>query len=169
MQELQIETCRNCGETDYKIINYLNEQVAECPNCRERRKAEWVHDDEGSRIEVGEELTSYCNYCWRKSDTSVKGNPREPRIPVCAKHFLDMAAENSRDHFAEEMGYSSAEEVEEEFENQEEPKITLTEAINTVNRLTDPRGDEFNEEEPVVYTDQIKRRLASKAHDKVEP
>lgn len=108
---------------------------------------------------------NYCMYCWREAENTIKGNPDEGKIPVCAYHMIGFAAEKSEDTFAQRMGYKSAKEVERQYENQEEPKITISKAIGIINHHTDPRGSGFNDKDPVVYTEEIREQLAKKAQN----
>lgn len=107
-------------------------------------------------------MTDHCSYCWREAENFTKGNPDEGKIPVCAYHFLKFAHEDSEDTFAEKMGFDSAEQVREQYEQTEEPTITITEAIGLINHHTDPRGSARNDKDPVVYTEKIKQKLREK-------
>jgi hypothetical protein len=108
-------------------------------------------------------MTNYCNYCWREADKTT--NEEGDTVHWCAYHFLEIAsAEESKDTFAQNMGYESAEEVYEEVENQEEPTIEISEAISLANKLTDPRGgSQEPSKKPVVYTTELRQKLAERA------
>jgi len=110
----------------------------------------------------------YCMYCWREAENTTKGNPDEGKIPVCSYHKIQFAADVSKDSFAEKMGYEDAEDVVKKYQDQEQPKITINEAIALVNNLTDPRGSGYNNKDPVVYSEEIRVKLAEKAQEMVK-
>lgn len=109
--------------------------------------------------------TNYCNYCWREAEKTTSEN-RE-KVEWCAYHYIEIAvAPESEDSVAEKLGYDSAKQVRQEYNNQEEPALTFEAAISLVNKLTDPRGgSEYPDKEAVVYSDEIKERLQEKAQE----
>jgi len=112
--------------------------------------------------------TTYCTYCWREADKTTT-EESGAKVNYCAYHYLKIAAaESSYDAFAEQMGYDTAHQIFEQFEEEREPEIKISEAIGLVNHMTDPRGSPRNAKEPVVYTKVLREALADKARDSIE-